>query len=99
MGDRGTVRDQDDTSPGIDTNVDTFKLLVSTEPVDDFLLMQPELELGKILSSQDLVDIEEHVREEFRKITNDWFTKTLTVKTVRQPNRLGDKGGDNHGEH
>jgi hypothetical protein len=84
---------------GIDESVDTFKLLVSTEPVDDFLLMQPELELGKILASQDLVDIEEHAREEFRKITNDWFTKTLTVKTVRQPNRLGDKGGDNYGEH
>ncbi len=78
---------------GIDECVDTFKLLVSTEPVDDFLLMQPELELGKILASQDLVDIGEHVREEFRKITNDWFTKTLTVKTVRQLNQPGDKTG------
>ncbi len=84
---------------GIDTSVDTFKLLVSTEPVDDFLLMQPELELGKILSNQDLMEIGEPGREEFRKITNDWFTKTLTVKTVRQTNRPRDKGGDDHGEH
>jgi hypothetical protein len=84
---------------GIDENVDTFKLLVSTEPVDDFLLMQPGLVLGKILSSQDLVEIEEPEREKFRKITNDWFTKTMTVKTVRQPNRTGDKGGFDHGKN
>jgi hypothetical protein len=70
---------------GTDEEVYTFKLLVSTEPVDDFLLMQPELELGKILSSQDLMEIEEPEREKMRKITNDWFTKTLTVKTVRKP--------------
>lgn len=69
---------------GTDENVDTYKLLVSTEPVDDFLLIQPELEMGKILSSQDLMETEEHEREKTRKITTDWFTKTLTVKTVRQ---------------
>lgn len=74
----------------INESVDTFKLLVSTEPVDDFLLMQPELELGKILSNQELQEIEEPEREKMRKITNDWFTKTLTVKTTRQPNRPGD---------
>jgi hypothetical protein len=78
---------------GIDENVDTFKLLVSTEPVDDFLLMQPELELGKILSNQELMEMEEETqREKMRKIANDWFTKTLTVKTVRQLNQPGDKG-------
>jgi hypothetical protein len=76
---------------GRDEEVDTFKLLVSTEPVDDFLLMQPELELGKILSNQELMEMkEEPEREKKRKITNDWFTKTLTVKTVRQPNQVGD---------
>jgi hypothetical protein len=85
---------------GIAENVDTFKLLVSTDPVDDFLLMQPELELGKILSNQELMEMEHELeREKFRKITNDWFTKTLTVKTVRQPNRPGDKQGEDHGEH
>jgi hypothetical protein len=75
---------------GSDEEMDTFKLLVSTEPVDDFLLMQPELELGKILSNQELQETGEPERENMRKITNDWFTKTLMVKTVRQPNRPGD---------
>lgn len=84
---------------GTDEVIDTFKLLVSTEPVDDFLLMQPGLEPGKVLSKQELMEIEEPEREKMRKITNDWFTKTLTVKTVRQPNQPGDKGGDDHGEN
>jgi len=84
---------------GSDEVVDTFKLLVSTEPVDDFLLMQPGLEPGKILSNQELMEIQEPEREKMRKITNDWFTKTLTVKTLRQPNRPGDKEGDDHGEN
>lgn len=75
---------------GSDEESDIYKLLVSTEPVDDFLLMQPELELGKILSNQELLETgEETKREKIRKITNDWFTKTLTVKTVRQQNRVG----------
>jgi hypothetical protein len=84
---------------GTDEVVDTFKLLVSTEPVDDFLLMQPGLELGKILSNQDLMEIGEPGRENMRKITNDWFTKTLTVKTVRKTNRPGDKEGYDDERH
>jgi hypothetical protein len=75
---------------GSDEVADTFKLLVSTEPVDDFLLMQTELELGKIFSNQELMEMEQELeREKMRKITNDWFTKTLTVKTVRKTNRTG----------
>jgi hypothetical protein len=75
---------------GIDAAMDRFKLIVGTERVDDFLLIQEELELGKILSIEDLRDIgkvDEYKRERRRKITNDWFTKTLTVKTVRQVNQ------------
>jgi hypothetical protein len=78
---------------GIDVAMDRFKLIVSTERVDDFLLIQEELELGKILSIEDLRDIgtvDEYKRERRRKITNDWFTKTLTAKTVRQVNRVFD---------
>jgi len=75
---------------GTDEAVDTFKLIVSTEQVDDFLLMQKELELGEILSIRDPRDIGTvEVSERKRKITNDWFTKTITVKTVRQPSRVG----------
>jgi hypothetical protein len=76
---------------GIDEAEDNFKLVVGTEPMDGFLLVQPDLELGKILSNQDLMEPEVHEREKTRKITNDWFTKTLTVKTVRQQDRVGDE--------
>lgn len=77
---------------GIDAAMDSFKLIVSTERVDDFLLIQEDLELGKIRSARDLRErdigkVDEYKRERRRKITNDWFTKTITVKTLRQPNR------------
>jgi hypothetical protein len=73
---------------GIDQAEDNFKLVVSTEPMDDFLLVQPDLELGKMVSIKDPGDIgevNENKRETKRKITNDWFTKILTIKTIRQP--------------
>jgi hypothetical protein len=76
---------------GIDEAEDNFKLVVSTEPMDDFLLVQPKLELEKIVSIKDPGDIgevNENKRERKRKITNDWFTKILTVKTIRQPHQV-----------
>lgn len=72
---------------GINETMDTFKLLVSTERVDDFLLIQRDLEPGKIRSIKDTRDIsglEDYKRKRKRKITNDWFTKTLIIKTVKQ---------------
>jgi hypothetical protein len=79
----------------IDVAMDRFKLIVGTERVDDFLLIQEELELGKIRSAgdpreRDIGTVKEPERERKRKITNDWFTKTITVKTVRQVNRVFD---------
>ncbi|MCP5051723.1 MAG: hypothetical protein GY940_31445 [bacterium] len=66
---------------GIDRSVDTFKLIVSTDRVDDFLLPQEEIILGMTLelySDRDPVRIVKRTKYE-----NDWFTKTITIKTVR----------------
>lgn len=77
----GAMEDQSINLPdGVDDAVDTFKLIVSTEKVDSFLLEQVNLQLGKIIPGtryRDVKDIE-------TKITEDWFTKTIRVKTVRQ---------------
>jgi hypothetical protein len=75
---------------GIDEAEDNFKLVVSTEPMDDFLLVQPDLELGKMVSIKnpgDIGEVNENKRERKRKINNDWFTKILTIKTIRQPHQ------------
>ncbi len=77
----GAMEDQSINLPdGVDEAVDTFKLIVSTEKVDSFLLEQANLQLGKIISVATFKD----VKDVETKITEDWFTKTIRVKTVRQ---------------
>jgi pimeloyl-ACP methyl ester carboxylesterase len=57
-----------------------FKLIVSTEKVDDFLLTQDDLELGKIARSTRAFGAAKAIK----KYENDWFTKNLLVKIVRR---------------
>jgi len=60
--------------------VDTFKLIITTEPVDDFLLAEDELHLGEIVFLECARPSKIPAKEKF----NDWFTRTLTIKTVRK---------------
>lgn len=76
-----------------DQAVHTFKLIVSTERVDDFLLEQEQLDLGEVYSP---------TRSSTAKSTrglglgprkkliheNEWFTKDLHVKLIRQVDRV-----------
>lgn len=66
--------------------VDTFKLIVSTEKVDDFLLVQDGLQLGQIITLRGLRAIGT-IGNVNKLVTDDWFTKTITVRTVRQVRR------------
>lgn len=59
--------------------VDTFKLIVSTEPVDTFLLEQEEIGAIRAIGTTKPVK---------KLVKNDWFTKTLTVRTIRQRNQV-----------
>jgi hypothetical protein len=74
-----------------DQAVHTFKLIVSTEKVDDFLLGQDPLEIGRI--------VEFRATRGTKGLTfgpprtkllheNEWFTKDLHVKLVRQLDRV-----------
>ncbi len=67
--------------------LENFKLIVSTEKVDDFLLTQEPLELGKTMPSTRGFGTPRATA----KYENDWFTKALTVKIVRQLDRVGEK--------
>ena len=69
-----------------------FKLIVSTERIDDFLLIQDPVELGKIFSAtrgdrNRGVSFGEPRKKLVHK--NEWFTKTIRVRLVRQQDRLG----------
>ena len=66
---------------------ENFKLIVSTEKVDDFLLTQDALEIGNILSSTRGFGSGKAIK----KYENDWFTKSLSVKIVRQLDQVGGK--------
>ncbi len=70
-------------------SVEIFKLIVSTEKIDDFLLTQEDLELGQIHSDTRGASV---VRNR-KKLTqeNDWFTKTIRVHIVRQQNQVKDR--------
>ncbi|MFN8346714.1 MAG: caspase family protein [Spirosomataceae bacterium] len=71
---------------------DTFKLLVSTEPIDTFLFQQEALEIGAIASNAKGLG-----RGIGTGTKSDWLTKTTTVRIVRkgtqvagqEPIRLG----------
>ncbi|MBC8869342.1 MAG: caspase family protein [Planctomycetes bacterium] len=70
-----------------------FKLIVSTEKVDDFLLAQEQLELGKIVSFQSNdrgTPKGLGFGKPRKKLVheNEWFTKDLHIKLVRQLDRV-----------
>jgi hypothetical protein len=85
-------------NPGVDFWLDSdnqnqaterFKLIVSTEKVDDFLLAQDDLEIGKILSTEK--GASRAAGKRIKKYENDWFTKSLQVKVVRQLDQVSSK--------
>lgn len=69
--------------------LENFKLIVSTEKVDDFLLSQEDLELGKIVSSTRAIGSVKPMKKLAHE--NEWFTKSIRVKVVRQLDQVGAK--------
>ncbi|MFM7072278.1 MAG: caspase family protein, partial [Planctomycetota bacterium] len=77
-----------------DEAIHTFKLIVSTEKVDDFLLGQEPLELGRIFDPRTTRSTRGLTFGPPRKKLvheNEWFTRDLHVKLVRQLDRVTTK--------
>lgn len=81
----------------VNESQDIFMVIVCTEKPDDFLLLQQEpLEPGEIKDFPvprgkalgETKDIASMTPGKKLNITNDWFTKTLTVKIIRQIDRV-----------
>ncbi len=70
-------------------SLENFKLIVSTEKVDDFLLVQEDLELGKILTSTRAIGSVKPMKK--LAYENEWFAKNICVKVVRQLDQVGKK--------
>lgn len=81
---------------GRDEAVDRFKLIVSTERIDDFLLSQETLALGHIetttrdvmrgSATRDILSFEPRPKLVHR---NEWFTRDLRVRVVRRLEVVG----------
>ena len=70
--------------------IDRFKLIVSTERVDGFLLELPDLERGATLAASTAMRTLGAARRIGQKLQGEqWLTKELVVRTVRRLDELG----------
>jgi len=67
---------------GSNESIENFKLIVSTEKVDDFLLSQNALAMGKIVPVTREIGSVEPVSKMAHR--NEWFTKNCRIKVVRR---------------
>jgi hypothetical protein len=74
----------------VQESLDRFKLIVSTQPIDGFLLEQEDLELGATLPATRAVDgFGSKPTKKARK--EDWLTKNLRIRVVPRLDQLGSK--------
>lgn len=69
-----------------DRSTITFKLIVSTERLDDFALKQSPVDIGLSLGSKGLKSRTKAPTQ--RRVKNDWFTKTITIHALRRRAKL-----------
>ena len=71
--------------PGVNESIDICKVIISTEPLDDFAFEQAGIPKGQIAGT----------RASFVTPTNlifrDWTTHTLRIRTVRQHGSVGEE--------
>jgi len=77
---------------GVNESTDRLMLLVSTEPVDAFLLAQQALVLGAVVppavTLRNMGGTDDDA-EDAKVFTNEWFTKSMNISLVRRLNTTG----------
>ena len=68
--------------------VDHFKLIVSTERVDDFLLAQDPIEVGSIVAGTRAIGSRGPVA---KRLVNEWCTRDCVIRTVRRLDEVGQR--------
>ena len=75
-------RDTFNLPEGVDQSLERFKLIVSSEKIDDFLLAQPELTLGdEYGATRAAIEGGQASRPVY---TNEWFAKDFHARVVRE---------------
>lgn len=74
---------------GVNESIENFKLIVSTEKVDDFLLSQDEVAIGKMASGTRAIGSVKPMTKLVRE--NEWFTKSVRIKVTRRLDEVGAK--------
>ena len=67
--------------PTANESIENFKLIVSTEKVDDFLLSQEDLELGKRATTARSIG---SIKPQKTIHHNEWFTRNSRIRVVRR---------------
>ncbi len=77
---------------GVDFSVETLKLIISTERIDDFLLAQDELQIGKIWAGdRGSLNAAKPPEQQVRAYREEWFTEAFTLHLRRKLDMVGQK--------
>ncbi len=81
----------DDQEYKVKEEINNIKLIVSTEKIDDFLLTQKNLKnFGEDLpATRGMSGVDEE--DQAKMYQDEWFTKSLRIKVVRQLDQVGAK--------
>jgi pimeloyl-ACP methyl ester carboxylesterase len=82
---------------GADEAIDDFKIIVSTEKIDDHLLTQDSLAAGVIVDARALPasrDIGTVAPVQKLTLRNEWGTRDLRVRTVRRLDQVGPRDAE-----
>lgn len=63
---------------------DVFKLIVSTEPIKDYLLQQMPVEIGRIQANPR----KSGRSHSYQILTQDWFTKTIHIRLLNRKHKV-----------
>lgn len=76
----------------VDFDKDFFKVLVSSEPLDSFMLLQEGFKVGEIAASPEGLSNNRGISR--RAQPEDWFTKILQINIIRQKDRINTQKTD-----
>ncbi|MDM0116134.1 caspase family protein [Variovorax sp. J22R133] len=72
---------------GVNEAIENFKLIVSTEKVDDFLLGQEALELGQVVRGTRAIGSVKPIAKMVHE--NEWFTRLCRIDVIRRLDQVG----------
>lgn len=76
-------------SPDKLATIDIYKLIVSTDPFDDYKFFQEGFTVGKIMEKVRSVGFQRKTVGQRKRAESDWCTNTITINVVRTQDTVG----------